>query len=215
MNASRFSVWKRLGLATCMVAGLLSVGCTAQELEVRQPDGTVRTYRNLRFHPHLNVRPDQITVRDAGTTDDGFPVVELLRKDGKGTPVLRVTPPTGDPLYFDVVPTARTTGPGSRPGVGSDGWTPLVSPFTGFDALRVEADLSLDSGRLLGWVGDGPWQVIAEGSLAGVARAAAASRLLPLQVDNAFGQWRLTADRRFPMVTVRCNGQVVQVRGIE
>jgi hypothetical protein len=215
MNMFSLTFLKRAGLGACMAAGLLAVGCSAQELEVRQPDGTMHTYRNLQFHPHFNVRPDQITVRDAGATDDGFPVVELVRKDGKGTPVLRVMPPSGDPLYFDVVPAAKPVGTGTKPNVGTDNWTPLVSPFVGFDSLRVEADLSLDRGRLLGRTGDGPWQSMAEGSLASVARTAVASRLLPLQVNNAFGQWRLTADRRFPMVTVRCNGQVVQVRGIE
>ena len=61
------------------------------------------------------VRPDQFEVRSAGSTEDGFPVEEIVRRDGKGTRYYRVTPPVGEPLFFREIPRARPGGPGTRP----------------------------------------------------------------------------------------------------
>lgn len=199
-----------------VMAGIGGTACTSQEVEVRQPDGTVQTYRNIAFHPHFDMRPDQITVRDAGRTDDGFPVVQIQRKDGKGGIVFKVTPPDGEPLYFEPTPVQKSIGTGNVPSRTTDTPVKPVRRAAGFQALRVEADLLLDRAALLGrLVADGPWQPIAQGSLARVATAAAAEGLLPLDLDNAFGHWRITADRRFPMVTVRKDGGVAQVRAME
>lgn len=198
------------------VGGAMGVACTSQEVEVRQPDGTVQLYRNVAFHPHFDMRPDQITVRDAGITDDGFPVVQIQRKDGKGGIVFKVTPPGSDPLYFEAQPTPRPSGTGTRPTRSTDAPARPLSRALGFESVRIEADLSLDRASLLArFTPDGPWQPLAQGSLSRVAGVAAEAGVLPLELDNAFGHWRLTADRRFPMVTVRRDGAVVQVRAME
>lgn len=212
MNPFRLMTPTAALLSACLLAG----ACTSQELEIRQPDGTVQVYRNVSFHPHLNVRPDQITLRDAGTTDDGFPVVQITRNDGKGGVVFKVTPPDGEPLYFERVPLSKGAGrptPTRAPVVTDE--PPRARPKSGeVKALRVEADLSIDRGVLLGLSADGDWQPLASGPLGSLARVGAEHGLFPLEIDNAFGHWRLTADRRFPMVTVRCNGSIVQVRAM-
>ncbi|NDF54025.1 MAG: hypothetical protein EB145_07520, partial [Proteobacteria bacterium] len=164
------------------VACLGGAACTAQEVEVRQPDGTRQTYRNIAFHPHFDMRPDQITVRDAGTTDDGFPVVQIQRKDGKGGLVFKVTPPGAEPLYFEATPVAKPAGTGTTPSTATDAPAKPVRRAVGIDAARVEADLSIDRACLLTRVApEGPWTPVCQGSLARVASAAAELGVLPLE----------------------------------
>ena len=197
-----------------MVAVLAgAAACTSQEFTVEQPDGTVQTYRQVQLHPHFVMRPDQFEVRSAGATDDGFPVEVIIRRDGKGDQVYRVTPPVGEPIFFRQVAPAKPSKGVTPPGATDSPGAPVAErkPFT---AYRVRADLSLDACEIDGRDAEGVWVQVAHGDLASVARAAAARRLLPLEVENAFGSWRLSADRRFPMVTLRLHGEVVQVRGL-
>lgn len=190
-----------------------AVACTSQEFTIEQPDGTVQTYKQVQLHPKLVVRPDQFEVHSGGTTDEGFPVEIIIRRDGKGDTVYRVTPPVGEPVFFRQVapakPSTRTTPPTT-----TDAPVKPVAERAVFDAYRVRVDLSLDAAELEGRRGDGPWAPVAHGGLASVTRAAASRGLLPLDIDDESGAWRLTVDRRFPLATLRRNGELVQVRGL-
>ena len=204
--------WPLRGVAVVAVMAA-AVACTSQEFTVEQPDGTVQTYKQVQVHPHLVVRPDQFEVRSAGATDDGFPVEVIIRRDGKGEQVYRVTPPVGEPLFFRKVARPRPT-PGTTAPTTTDAPTRRVPERSDCDAYRVRVDLTLDSAELDGRRGDGEWFVVSSGGVAEVARVAAGHGLLPLEVENHAGCWRLTADRRFPMATLRRDGEVVQVRAL-
>lgn len=204
--------WSLRGvLAGACMAG--AAACTSQEFTVEQPDGTVQTYKQVQLHPNLIVRPDQFEVRSAGATDEGFPVEVIIRRDGKGDRIYRVTPPVGEPVFFrQVAPTrpgrtferpAQTDAPGTR-----------VAERAPIDRCRVQVDLSLDAAKVEGQRGDDPWFTIAQGDLVGVTRVAAARGLLPLAFGNEAGAWSLAVDRRFPLATLRRDGELVAVRGL-
>lgn len=204
--------WSLRGaMAGAVMAG--ATACTSQEFTVEQPDGTVQTYRQVQLHPHFVMRPDQVEVRSAGATDEGFPVEVIIRRDGKGDQVYRVTPPGGDPIFFRQVAPAKPSR-GVAPPTATDMPAAPVVERAAFDAYRAQVDLSLDAARLDGRRGDGSWCALSQGDIATVVRTAASRGLLPLAFENEAGSWRLTADRRFPLATLRRNGEVVQVRGL-
>lgn len=212
MKHEPMKVWRRL----VRIGALLALGaCTAQEFTVRNPDGSERTFRHVEFHPHLVVRPDQFEVRSAGSTEDGFPVEEIVRRDGKGTRYYRVTPPVGEPLFFREIPRARPGSPVARPTTITDEVPQPIFPESApFDELRVTAQMQPEHALLEGRVTDGPWRAIATGSFEQVARAAASRGMTPFDFENEFGSWRVSVDRRFPMAVVRLHGDVVEVRGL-
>jgi len=209
---STLIAWSMRGaLVMAVMAGAMA--CTSQEFTIEQPDGTVQTYRQVQLHPNLIVRPDQFEIRSAGATDEGFPVEVIIRRDGKGDTVYRVTPPLGDPVFFrQVAPGKPSTG--TTPSRATDVPMTPVAERTSFDAYRVRVDLSLDAAELEGRRSDGAWTAVAHGGIASVARVAASRGLLPLEFDNEAGSWRLSVDRRFPLATLRRNGEIVQVRGL-
>lgn len=207
----RFAWMLRSSFASGVMAA--AVACTSQEFTVEQPDGTVQTYRQIQVHPHLVVRPDQFEVRPAGVTDDGFPVEVIVRRDGKGEQLYRVMPPVGEPLFFRRMPAGKS-GPGIRPPTETEVSPQPTSEVVAYDAFRARVDLSIDSAELEGRRGSGPWVPVARGDIAAVTRVAAGRGVLPLEIENELGVWRITADRRFPMVTVRHDGEVLQVRGL-
>lgn len=212
MREGPMKVWKRL----VRLAALLALGaCTAQEFTVRNPDGSERTFRHVELHPHLVVRPDQFEVRSAGATEDGFPVEEIVRRDGKGTRYYRVTPPVGEPLFFRELPRARRDLPVSRPiTVTDEAPSPIFPESSPWTEIRVTAELEPECARIEGRAGEGPWLPLSQGSFESVALFAAAQGMLPLQFENEFGAWLLSVDRRFPIAVLRLHGQVVRVRGL-
>lgn len=204
--------WSLRGaLVAAVMAG--AVACTSQEFTVEQPDGTVQTYKQVQLHPNLIVRPDQFEIRSAGATDEGFPVEVIIRRDGKGDKVYRVTPPGSDPIFFKQV-TPPKPSIGTTPPAATESPAAPAVERAAFDAYRVRFDLTIDAAELDGRVGDGAWSAVAHGGMASVARVAASRGLLPLAFENEAGSWRLTADRRFPLITLRRNGELVQVRGL-
>lgn len=212
MRQESMKVWRRL----VRIGALLALGaCTAQEFTVRNPDGSERTFRHVELHPHLVVRPDQFEVRSAGSTEDGFPVEEIVRRDGKGTRYYRVTPPVGEPLFFREIPRARPGGPVARPMTITDEVPQPIFPESApCDEIRVTAQMQPEHATLEGRVVDGPWRTIASGSFEQVARAAASRGMTPVEFQNEFGSWKISIDRRFPMSVVRLHGGIVEVRGL-
>ena len=212
MRQESMKVWRRL----VRIGALLALGaCTAQEFTVRNPDGSECTFRHVELHPHLVVRPDQFEVRSAGSTEDGFPVEEIVRRDGKGTRYYRVTPPVGEPLFFREIPRARPGGPVARPMTITDEVPQPIFPESApCDEIRVTAQMQPEHATLEGRLVDGPWRTIASGSFEQVARAAASRGMTPVEFQNEFGSWKISIDRRFPMSVVRLHGGIVEVRGL-
>jgi hypothetical protein len=212
MRQESMKVWRRL----VRIGALLALGaCTAQEFTVRNPDGSERTFRHVELHPHLVVRPDQFEVRSAGSTEDGFPVEEIVRRDGKGTRYYRVTPPVGEPLFFREIPRARPGGPVARPMTITDEVPQPIFPESApCDEIRVTAQMQPEHATLEGRLVDGPWRTIASGSFEQVARAAASRGMTPVEFQNEFGSWKISIDHRFPMSVVRLHGGIVEVRGL-
>lgn len=212
MRQESMKVWRRL----VRIGALLALGaCTAQEFTVRNPDGSERTFRHVELHPHLVVRPDQFEVRSAGSTEDGFPVEEIVRRDGKGTRYYRVTPPVGEPLFFREIQRARPGGPVARPMTITDEVPQPIFPESApCDEIRVTAQMQPEHATLEGRLVDGPWRTIASGSFEQVARAAASRGMTPVEFQNEFGSWKISIDRRFPMSVVRLHGGIVEVRGL-
>jgi hypothetical protein len=212
MMHERMSGWRGL----VRVGALLALGaCSTQEYTVRNPDGTVITYRNTEFTPHFEVRPDQFVVRPAGRTEDGFPVEEIVRRDGKGTRFYRVTPPFGKPLFFRELPRGKPDGPGTSPIETLDEAPRPIAPESApCDEIRVTAQMYPEHAMLEGRQMDGPWQTIVSGSFEEVARAAASRGMTPIEFQNEFGSWKISVDRRFPMTVVRLHGEIVAVRGL-
>ncbi len=212
MRQESMKVWRRL----VRIGALLALGaCTAQEFTVRNPDGSERTFRHVELHPHLVVRPDQFEVRSAGSTEDGFPVEEIVRRDGKGTRYYRVTPPVGEPLFFREIPRARPGGPVARPmTIPDEVPQPIFPESAPCDEIRVTAQMQPEHATLEGRLVDGPWCTIASGSFEQVARAAASRGMTPVEFQNEFGSWKISIDRRFPMSVVRLHGGIVEVRGL-
>jgi hypothetical protein len=154
-------------------------------------------------------------VRSAGATEDGFPVEEIVRRDGKGTRYYRVTPPVGEPLFFREVPRTRRDMPVTRPvNTTDEAPTPIFPESAPCTEVRVTAQLDPEHALLEGRSGEGPWLALAQGGFESVALRAAAQGMLPLSFENEFGTWSLSVDRRFPLAVVRLEGQVVQVRGL-
>jgi len=213
MRQESMKVWRRL----VRVGALLALGaCTAQEFTVRNPDGSERTFRHVELHPHLVVRPDQFEVRSAGSTEDGFPVEEIVRRDGKGTRYYRVMPPVGEPLFFREVPRVKPGGPGTRPIRSVDEVPQPIFPESApCDEIRVTAQMQPEHATLEGRLVDGPWCTIASGSFEQVARAAASRGMTPVEFQNEFGTWKISIDRRFPMSVVRLHDEIVEVRGLD
>lgn len=213
MRQESMKVWRRL----VRVGALLALGaCTAQEFTVRNPDGSERTFRHVELHPHLVVRPDQFEVRSAGSTEDGFPVEEIVRRDGKGTRYYRVTPPVGEPLFFREVPRVKPGRPGTRPIRSVDEVPQPIFPESApCDEIRVTAQMQPEHATLEGRLVDGPWCTIASGSFEQVARAAASRGMTPVEFQNEFGTWKISIDRRFPMSVVRLHDEIVEVRGLD
>ena len=204
--------WSMRGaLVMAVMAGAMA--CTSQEFTIEQPDGTVQTYKQVQLHPHLVVRPDQFEIRGAGATDEGFPVEVIIRRDGKGDQLYRVTPPGSEPIFFRQVAPAKPS-TGTKPPAATEAPAPPAVERASFDAYRVRVDLSLDAAELDGRRGDGPWCAVAHGGIAAITRVAASRGLLPLCYENDAGSWRLAVDRRFPLATLRRNGEIVQVRGL-
>ena len=212
MTHDILTVWNRLA----RLGALLALGaCTAQEFTVRNPDGSERTFRHVELHPHLVVRPDQFEVRSAGTTDDGFPVEEITRRDGKGLRYYRVTPPVGEPLFFREMPRPRPNGPTARPGSAADeAPTPIFPESAPCEELRVTAAFEPERAVLEGRSVGGAWMQVAQGSFEQVALVAARHGMTPIEFQNDLGIWSVAVDRRFPLATVRLHGAVVQVRGL-
>jgi len=212
MAGDSFAVWNRLA----RLGALLALGaCTAQEFTVRDPDGSERSFRHIELHPKFVVRPDQVEIRPAGATDDGFPVEEIVRRDGKGGRYFRVQPPFGEPLFFREVPKPRPGPPRARPGTTVDeAPEPIFPEFAPGAELRVTAQLDPEFATLEARVEGGAWTPVAHGSFERVALAAAAHGMEPLEFTNELGSWRVDIDGRFPMATVRLEGSVVEVRGL-
>lgn len=212
MTGDSFTAWNSLA----RLGALLMLGaCTAQEFTVRDPDGSERSFRHIELHPKFVVRPDQVEIRPAGATDDGFPVEEIVRRDGKGGRYFRVQPPFGEPLFFREVPKPRPGPPLARPGTAVDEVPqPIFEEFTSGAELRVTAQLDPEFATLESRTEGGAWISVAHGSFERVALAAAAQGMEPLEFTNDFGSWRVDIDRRFPMATVWLEGTLVQVRGL-
>lgn len=212
MNAGTMEIWRRL----VRLGALLALGaCTAQEFTVRNPDGSERTFRHVELHPHLVVRPDQFEVRSAGTTDDGFPIEEITRRDGKGFRYYRVTPPVGEPLFFRETPRPRRAEPTVRPSSAADeAPTPIFPESAPCSEVRVTVAFDPERAVLEGRSDGGAWIHLAQGSFEQAAMAAARHGMTPLEFRNDFGTWSVAVDRRFPLATVRLHGAVVQVRGL-
>ena len=212
MKREPMKVWRRL----VRIGVLLALGaCTAQEFTVRNPDGSERTFRHVELHPHLVVRPDQFEVRSAGATEDGFPVEEIVRRDGKGTRYYRVTPPIGEPIFFREIPRAKPGRPAARPiSVADEVPEPIFPESAPCHEIRVTAQMQPEQALLEGRTVDGPWLALASGTFEQVARAAAARGMTPIEFHNELGPWRLSVDRRFPMAVVRLHGEIVEVRGL-
>jgi hypothetical protein len=212
MKHEPMKLWRRL----VRIGVLLALGaCTAQEFTVRNPDGSERTFRHVELHPHLVVRPDQFEVRSAGSTEDGFPVDEIVRRDGKGTRYYRVTPPIGEPLFFREIPRPKPGRPVARPiSVVDEVPQPIFPESAPCDEIRVTAQMQPEHALLEGRVVGGPWLPIASGTFEQVARSAASRGMTPIEFQNELGPWRLSVDRRFPMAVVRLHGEIVEVRGL-
>lgn len=204
-----------LGRVAWLGALLAGGACTSQEFTVTDPGGRVQHYRRIEFRPHLDLQLNKFEVRPAGSTQDGFPIREYRRRDGRGGRFFEVTPPVGEPLFFEESPKTPVGAPSSRPGVVTDeAPRPIFEEAIRFDELRVRAELVPEFAVLEGRVEHGPWVTVSSGPLERVTLDAAARGHLPLEFDNDLGHWSIRADARFPMAVVRLHGEVVQVRGL-
>lgn len=202
-------------LALVAVA-LMPVGCTQLEVERMLPDGSRQRYRYVAFKPSIELRPDAFRIMPWGTTDEGYPVDLLVPKDGQGRTLYRVSPPGSDPMYFEGV---RREKPRPlhellefRRPIDSEG---SQSPRSAsVRCLRLRADLETDT-ALLETSADGvTWQPLMAGPVPVVALGAAERGMRRIEFENAFGPWQVSADSRFPLVTVRFDDEPVAVRPI-
>jgi|GEM_PF-1718239 len=205
--------WLGVVIAVSVVAAVMA-GCSSLEYERTNPDGSKERLGIRQLDPNLEVKPGQFKITPHGHTDEGWPIEQMVPNSGKGPIIYKVVPPGYLPIYFQPNQSSTPTAKPTTTQTETNREASVVKSVPRFDTYHALCNLDADYGMLEIRTGDGPWVLLAQGSIDSVLRVGIANGIHPMEFENEFGAWKVTVDKKYPLVCTRFNGVIVNVRGL-